>query len=149
HFRELLLDSCRLRMRSDVKIGTSLSGGLDSSSVLVCVSQLEKLGKLEERSSKSWHKTFIHSFKDTLLDETFYAELVANSVGVEKIYISADESDDFSKTLDRIIYDFESIYSGMPDGAWRVYKAQREHGVVVSLDGHGADEMLGGYNWYV
>jgi len=37
----------------------------------------------------------------------------------------------------------------MPDSLWRVYKAQRANGIIVTLDGHGGDELLGGYDWHV
>ncbi|MBD1940406.1 asparagine synthase (glutamine-hydrolyzing) [Microcoleus sp. FACHB-68] len=145
---ELFRDACRLRLRSDVPVGTSLSGGIDSSSVVVMLSDLAYSGEVGERASKSWQKTFIHSFKGTSFDETDYADIAANAADAEKIYVTADP-DELLKRLDSILYAFESIYPGMPDSGWRVYKSQRENGVIVSLDGHGADEMLGGYGFYV
>lgn len=147
-FRDLFIDSCRLRLRSDVPVGTSLSGGLDSSSVLAAVSLLGNQRGRAERSAEDWQRTFIHTFDGTALDEKHYADMVADSVGAKKIYVSA-EPEDFCRHVDDVLYSFESIYEGMPDSAWRVYQAQRKNGVVVSLDGHGADEALGGYNWYL
>ena len=148
-FFDLFEDSCRLRMRSDVPIGTSLSGGIDSSSVVVMLHRIASTRlDILNRFTKDWQKTFIHSFPDTSLDETTDAVIAADSVLANKIIVTA-HPDDFKVLLDRIIYDFESIYPGMPDSPWRIYKTQRENGVIVTLDGHGCDEMLGGYGWYL
>ncbi len=145
--KDLLEDSCRLRLRSDVPIGTSLSGGLDSSSIALLTASLLKTKAQGKRAQESVRKAFIHSFKGTSLDETAYADTAADAAGAEKIHITAD-LDKLMSDFDRILYHFESIYPGMPDSAWRVYEAQRANGVIVSLDGHGVDEMLGGYSWY-
>jgi len=137
-FRWLLEDACKLRLRSDVPIATSLSGGLDSSSVVCVLSQIDSIK----------HKAFSHSFEGTHLDETKYAEIIANTTNtpIRKIEVNKKTS---SKNIDEIIYYFESIYGGMPDSAYRIYKEQKESGYKISIDGHGADEMLGGYGWYL
>ncbi|MDF2940373.1 MAG: asparagine synthase [Gammaproteobacteria bacterium] len=136
-FRELFADSCRLRLRSDVPIGTSLSGGLDSSSVVM---MLSRLGQPVT--------TFIHTFKGTNLDESDYANLVAEAAKVKKVYVEADQSLIIDQ-LDKVIYQFESIYPGLPDSPYRIYQAQSNQGIKVTLDGHGSDEMLAGYDWYL
>jgi len=147
-FRDLFEDACRIRMRSDVPIGTSLSGGLDSSSVVAVLGKLNTTGVRGERYAEDWQKTFIHTFEGTALDETAYANIIADASGAQKIYVKADQHR-LMEQLDNVLYAFESIYNGMPDGAWRIYEAQRQNGVIVSLDGHGGDEMLGGYGWHV
>jgi asparagine synthase (glutamine-hydrolysing) len=146
--RHLIKESCLLRMRSDVPIGTSLSGGLDSSSIAIMLKYVVKNEGLMERIPKDWQKTFIHCFPGTNIDETAYADLAAKTANAEIIHIQATH-EDIIRNLDAILYDFESIYCGMPDSFWRIYKTQRENGVIVSLDGHGVDEMLGGYDWYI
>ncbi len=149
HFLELFEDACRLRLRSDVPIGTSLSGGLDSSSIVMSLSRIVADGlQRTERITSDWQKTFIHSFPGSDIDETADAIIVADAAGAHKTIIHAD-SNDICLHMDNILYQFESIYCGIPDSAWRVYKAQRENGVIVSLDGHGCDEMLGGYGPYL
>jgi hypothetical protein len=50
--------------------------------------------------------------------------------------------------FERILFQFEEI-SDIFLGPWLVHKTQREHGVIVTLDGHGGDEALGGYPWHV
>jgi asparagine synthase (glutamine-hydrolysing) len=135
-------------MRSDVPIATSLSGGLDSSSVVVALSELARRGGGGERTGKGGRTTFVHSFPGTPLDETRYARRVAEAAGVEIVTVEADEGR-IQGELDAILYSFEGIYGGMPDALYRLYGEQRRRGVVVTLDGHGADEMLGGYPSYV
>ncbi len=137
-FRELFEDSCRLRMRSDVPVGTSLSGGLDSSAVVATLAKL-KIGT---------NKTFIHTFKGNPLDESYYADIVVQSTSTSAHYIEV-EKEDLIQFIDTILYYSESINNGMVDSPYRIYKMQRQNGVIVSLDGHGADEMLGGYEFYM
>lgn len=137
-FRELFEDACRLRLRSDVPIATSLSGGLDSSSIVAMLSRIDT----------AMHKTFVHSFKDTSLDETEFARIVANTTDTPMEEVEIDKND-IAANIDNIIYHFESIYGGMPDSAYRIYKAQHNQGYKISIDGHGADEMLAGYAHYL
>jgi asparagine synthase (glutamine-hydrolysing) len=147
-FRHLFQDACSLRMRSDVPIGTALSGGIDSSSVAVMMNDVASRTGNKERWPSDYRKTFVHSFPGTPLDETAYAQSASQAAGVQPVYVFATEPE-LLEHLDEVLYAFESIYLGMPDAAWRIYQAQRSHGIVVSLDGHGADEMLGGYDWHV
>jgi asparagine synthase (glutamine-hydrolysing) len=148
-FYELFEDACRLRMRSDVPIGTSLSGGLDSGSIVTTLASVaEQSAGVKGRMATSWQRAFNHRFPGTGLDESSLAEETAKRAGVSLISVVADESK-LADEMDRIVCHLESVYPGMTDSLWRVYQAQRANGVVVSLDGHGADEMLGGYDWHI
>jgi len=146
-FREIFYDACRIRLRTDVPIATSLSGGLDSSAVVGTIKQIR-----DEKASSNSNltfpfKTFIHRFPQTDQDESIYAEEVVRRTGLEAVFVEA-KSHEIADQIDHMLWHFESIYPGMPDSAWRIYAAQRAHGIPVSLDGHGADEMLGGYQQY-
>ena len=148
-FFTLFSDACRLRMRSDVPIGTSLSGGLDSSSVVATVTNIGKtsVGK-EERIAKNWHKAFLHVFPGSRMDESEFAIATAQKAGVEVVKVEANK-EKLAFDIDQMVAHLEAIYPGMPDSLWRIYQAQRQNGVCVTLDGHGADEMLGGYDWHI
>lgn len=135
-FFELLKDSCRLRMRADVKITTSLSGGLDSSSIVTLLSKMDTLN----------YETFSHAFPNTFLDEIEFAKTVATKSNI-KLHVVKERS--LENDIDKILYHFESIYAGMPDAAYRIYEAQKNAGYKISIDGHGADELLGGYTHYL
>ncbi|HEX2958466.1 MAG TPA: asparagine synthase (glutamine-hydrolyzing) [Chitinispirillaceae bacterium] len=145
-YRELFLEACLLRMRSDVPIGTSLSGGLDSSSSICGMKRVRDTWKNSERGASDWQKAFVALYPGTLQDEEKYAEIVIKYTRVHPVYCEITP-----KTLldhyKEIIFQFESI-SEIPIGPWILYNAQRENGVVVSVDGHGGDEALGGYHHY-
>lgn len=147
YFRELFLDACRIRMRSDVPIGTALSGGLDSSSILCGMNHIRSSHTSSDRLANQWQKAFIMTYPNAEIDERKYADEVIKKTGVMPYY-SIGEADLYLKHYNEILFQYEEI-SDIHLGPWLVHKTQRENGVVVTLDGHGGDEILGGYPWYV
>ena len=139
-FRELLIDSVRLRLRSDVPVGSCLSGGLDSSAIVCIVRQL--LG------SDVPYNTFTGHFPGTPADEWSYAEQVVNATGVRSHVVEP--------TVGRFMADLSQFiwFNELPVGSssqfaqWCVFHLAKENGVTVLLDGQGADEALGGYEQY-
>ncbi len=146
-YRELFLDACRIRMRSDVPIGTALSGGLDSSSVLSSMSRIRKSGDATMRMAHEWQKAFIGTWPGKIIDERRYADEVVKKTGVTPIYCEMNAGM-YLEHFDEILYQFEEL-SDIHLGPWFVHKMQRQNGVVVTIDGHGGDEALGGYTWHV
>lgn len=144
-FRELFIDACRIRMRSDVKIGTALSGGLDSSGVASVMSNISKKGG-EERINSKGQYAFTASFPETPIDEVEYAKEVAQKTNIPLEIININPLD-YLTELDEYLYLFEELYITPPIPFIATYKAMREKGVVVTLDGHGADELFGGYSF--
>jgi asparagine synthase (glutamine-hydrolysing) len=142
-FHELFSDAVALRMRSDVPIGTSLSGGFDSSAVLCAMASHERAG-LGPRDSAAWRHAFVASFPGKANDERPMAEEAARWAGVDPFFVAIDDSDALGD-LDRIIDDNDDIYIGLPTAGWLIYREFRRHDVPVSLDGHGADELMGAY----
>lgn len=143
-FRELFLDACRLRMRSDVPLGTALSGGLDSSSTISAMAHLA--GRGGERMGKSWQHAFVAAFPGTALDETRYARMVTDHLGIQATVIETDPLRTLTD-LDRQLYLFEELYITTPFPFMATYGAVKEQGISVTLDGHGADELFGGYHF--
>jgi asparagine synthase (glutamine-hydrolysing) len=144
-FRELFLDACRLRMRSDVPLGTALSGGLDSSAIISCMSYIASHGKTM-RMGESWQHAFVASFPGTPLDETEYARMVTNNVGIEPTIVEIDPVKEIAN-LNQHFYLFEDLYITSPIPFIQTYGAVKAQGVSVTLDGHGADELFGGYTF--
>ncbi len=142
-FRELFFDSIKLRMRSDVSVGSSLSGGFDSSAV---VSALAAIGKEAhgQRMAADWQQTFIATFPGKSNDERPQAEEVVNYTGVKGHFFEINETESLEK-LDQVLFDFDDVYVGIPVAPWLIYRELRKSKVVVSLDGHGADELMGAY----
>ncbi len=145
--RELFLDSVRLRMRSDVSIGSCLSGGIDSSGVVGALALLHKRDAQLERCPQDWQKAFIATFPDSAIDERTYAEEVVAMTDAKPYYWVFDGERAVRNTVD-VIWSHESVYQGNMVPIWATYRELRRDGTVVTLDGHGADEMLGGYIWY-
>ncbi len=143
-FRELFLDACRIRMRADVRLGTALSGGLDSSSVLAMVAEVARRGG-GARVARDWQHAFTATFPGTVLDETVFAQRMAEHAGVRATVLPIDPAAALGRFEDDS-YAFEEIYITNPVPMMRTYGAMRAQGVVVSLDGHGVDELLSGYN---
>lgn len=145
--RELLFDACRLRLRSDVPVATSLSGGLDSSSVL-CSLVAAQRGHDVARRAPAWQRAFVADFPGTAQDETAHARLVAAHAGVEPVVCTFGARDVVGE-IDAYLEQFEEIGGLYGIGAWMLYREMRRAGVVVSLDGHGGDELFGGYVTHV
>jgi asparagine synthase (glutamine-hydrolysing) len=142
-FRELFIDACRIRMRADVPIGTSLSGGMDSSAVTCAMAEVGRRGALQ-REQKDWQHAFVAVFPNTEIDERYYAEKVVEHTHIKGTYVEIDAAEGVSK-LENYLYLFEELYPTPPVAMIETYKKVRENGVVVTLDGHGADELLAGY----
>jgi len=151
-FRRLLTDACRLRVRSDVPIACALSGGLDSTSVLCTLAHLEKHGSGEAlvRRPRDWRRAFYidapgsaHSAADRP-----YAELAIERSACQPCRLNLwgqPIADDIEQYL------FQTEGRGELSGywSWALYRKMKQDGISVTLDGQGADEMLGGYHWSI
>lgn len=133
---ELLSDSIKLRFRSDVPVGTCLSGGFDSSSIVSLSSNIYNSGL----------NTFSAVWEDAECDESKYIDLVNqrfNCFG-NKVEPSVEE---FDSVFDRLHY-YQEIPTEGPGlyPQWYVMRKAKEK-VKVLLDGQGGDEVFGGYFW--
>lgn len=142
-FREIFLDSCSIRMRSDVPIGTALSGGIDSSAVIGGMKQMHSKHN-SERVSKDWQHAFVASLSGTEIDETKYAKIASDYVGIDCNLVEIDSKVDVLELM-RYLYICEVPYLTVPIPFITTYKKIRESGIKVTLDGHGADELFAGY----
>jgi asparagine synthase (glutamine-hydrolysing) len=138
---EAALDrSVRLRLRSDVLVGSSLSGGIDSGTVLGSIRSLD--------ASREIH-VFTASFPGKPMDEWERASRVAEQFGATAHRVEPT-LDGFLDSLPLLVrrqggpFDSPSVYA-----QWCVMEEATAAGVVVLLDGQGADETWGGYRKYV
>lgn len=139
-FRELLSDSVRLRLRSDVEIGSCLSGGLDSSSI-VCLMQME----LAAAEMGDIQRTFSSHFDEKEANELEYMEEVIRATGV-KAHLICPTAGELMEDIDRLVWHQEEPFASTSIfSQWSVYKLVHRHGIKVMLDGQGADEQLAGY----
>ena len=143
-FLDLFTTSVKRRLRSDVAVGSSLSGGLDSSSIVAVINQF--IGD----SAKQ--KTFSAVFPGFEKDESAYIKTVAQQYSVDNFTVTPS-ADDFIKDLQTLLFHQEEPFQSASIYAqYKVYQLAKEHGVTVILDGQGADETLAGYpkyyHWY-
>ncbi len=133
---ELLSDSIRLRLRSDVPLGAFLSGGIDSSLIVALASQ---------QLDRPLH-TFSIGFQEADFDETQYARQVAGWVKSE--HREYKVTPDAVGMLDDLVWHYDEPFgdsSAIP--TWHLCKWTREH-VTVALSGDGGDELFAGYDRY-
>ena len=143
--REIFMDACKLRMRSDVTIGTALSGGLDSSATICAMAHLAGVDN-DAYVNRDWQHAFVASLPGTTLDETDYAKKVTDYLGIESTFVTIDPVKAIDK-LEEYVYMQEDIYLTSPIPMMLLYGSLRGHGTIVTIDGHGADELFGGYTF--
>ncbi len=142
-FSRLFRDSVKKRLRSDVKLGGSLSGGMDSSSITAIVSK-----RMTGQAGKPDFQTFTASFGGFDKDESAYAAQIAAALQMQNNSVNPGEQG-FIQNFEQICYHQEEPFGSASIFAqYEVYRLASQHGVKVILDGQGADETLAGYHKY-
>lgn len=141
-FRELLDDSVRLRLRADVPVGSCLSGGLDSSAI-VCIMRAQ----LGDHAAHA-QNTFSAYSDVARFDERRYIEDVVRHTGATPRHLIPDPERLLAELDNLVWHQDEPFGSTSIYAQWCVYRQAREAGVLVMLDGQGADEALGGYHGF-
>jgi asparagine synthase (glutamine-hydrolysing) len=142
-FRLLFTDAVRLRLRADVPVGSCLSGGLDSSSIVCVANRL-----LRSQGAEARQRTFSACATVKRYDERDYVDEVIAKTGAQAHYVYPDLSELFD-SLDAITWHQDEPFGSTSIYAqWHVFKLAREAQVKVLLDGQGADELLAGYHGF-
>ena len=139
-FNHLFSVSVKRRLRSDVPIGTSLSGGLDSSSVI------SSLHSLTVHSSQL--TAFTAVFPGFEKDESSYSKLVADSFSLQQHMIQVNATDLMSDWEKFSWLQEAPVGSASVFAQYKVFELAKKHDIKVLLDGQGADEILAGYHKY-
>lgn len=135
----LLIKSIKQRLRADCAIGTSLSGGLDSSGIACYLNAL---------GIKNYH-TFSATHNDYINDESKYIATVTQQYNLPNHQVQPTASsllhdwDAFVHTQEQPVIS-SSVYA-----QYKVMQLAKQHGITVLLDGQGADETQGGYTKYI
>lgn len=147
-FYDLFEDSIRLRLQSEVPLGTCLSGGLDSSAIVCLANRLIFKEGINPQIIGERQKTFSACFDDKACDEREFINAVINQTNVETNCVFPDGKSLFD-TAPKFIRDQGEPVAGTSQWAgWLVMKLAKEWGVTVILNGQGADEILAGYGSY-
>lgn len=143
-FAALLYESVDRRLRSDVAVGSSLSGGLDSSSIVAITSELLKRKSENNFSSECFTAVFPGFEKD----EYLFSKTVADHFNLRQ-HLVQPTADDLVSHWNKVMYHQEEpVQSSSVFTQFMVYELAKQHGITVLLDGQGADEILGGYKKY-
>jgi asparagine synthase (glutamine-hydrolysing) len=139
-FSNLFDTSVKRRLRSDVAIGSSLSGGLDSSSIIATASPFTTNG--------SPLTAFTASFTGFDKDELGYAKQVADTFKLQQQIVNVS-GNTLLQDWEKICYHQEEPFGSASIYAqYKVYELAKQQGIKVLLDGQGADETLAGYHKY-
>ena len=141
-FDELLSGSIHRRLRADVPIGSSLSGGLDSSSIVYYMGQ-------QLNDSIQGLKTFSAVFPGFRKDESAYIQQVVSKFGIQN-FSTTPTAEMLISDFEKLCYHQEEPFSSSSIFAqYKVFELAKANNVKVLLDGQGADETLAGYHKYV
>jgi asparagine synthase (glutamine-hydrolysing) len=145
-FTRLLTDSVHLRVRSDVPIGTMMSGGLDSTAItaLIRAEQLTALGQFQ--GLEAFHHTFSACWPGSTSDEEAEIDLMCRELGLvsHKLYPTPETVAD---VLPEVVYHLDEPFVDPVSAVqYLLMREARGHGVKVVLNGHGSDELLAGYH---
>lgn len=132
-------NSVRLRLRSDVEVGTCLSGGLDSSAIAVTIAE----------QTKKPLNCFTSVFAQESFNEEHYADIVAKKAGAKHFKVEPT-LDGFLREVDDLVYSQDvPIWSTSTYAQYKVMQLAKQNNIKVVLDGQGADELFGGYHHHL
>lgn len=146
-FNELFMGSVKRRLRSDVPVGTSLSGGLDSSTIAYTINQLQKISG--RKNPDDMLKTFSSVFPGSKVDEAGYVDMVTHNLNIANFKTTPNVSDLVDNFEKLCFHQEEPFSSSSVYAQFSVFELAKQQGVKVLLDGQGADEFLAGYPRYI
>lgn len=138
---DLLEESVRLRLRSDVPVGVCLSGGLDSTAIICAVAR-------QRKAAGDPSPVMAFSFNAPEFDESQYIAETIRQTGARYVPLVTDPRrlwDDMPRTMH---FHDEPLHAMNALVGYQLMRLARQHGAVVVLNGQGADETLGGYSNY-
>jgi asparagine synthase (glutamine-hydrolysing) len=153
YFQELFEDAVRLRLRNDVDTGVCLSGGMDSSAVYGTARKLQKMNLAKSATSgkDKVFRVFSVSYPDSPVDEYPWVEKCLEFWDdKEQASIVYPKPETFPELIDEVVWHQEApVWSSSVFAFHILYRHIASLGTKVILEGHGSDEMLGGYPYMV
>jgi asparagine synthase (glutamine-hydrolysing) len=138
--RDLFMNNVRLHLRSDVPVGVALSGGIDSSAILACMRAVAPEAGLE---------AFSYISDDQSISEEQWVKLAAGSAQARLTTVEPHAAE-LVEDLDALTWVQDQPFGSTSLYAqYCVFRAAKKAGIKVMLDGQGADEMLGGYRFFM
>lgn len=139
--KRLLYESVDRRLRSDVPVGSSLSGGLDSSIIVFIINDILK-------KDSSVQKTFSAHFPGFSKDEKKYQDIVVRNIKAESFFVNPT-GESMLNNMEKVIrFQDEPFSSPSILAQFEVFELAKQNNITVLLDGQGADEIFAGYHGY-
>lgn len=155
--KNLVISAIQFRLRSDVPVGSCLSGGIDSSSVVCVINDLlKKEGQMSgyagstnfKKAIGDRQKVFTSSFRDSSIDESNWAKIVVDKTNAQW-HQTFPEKNKLLEELQTLVYCQEIPFISTSTYAqFCVMRLAKENGIKVLLDGQGGDELFGGYRFH-
>ncbi len=144
-FKKELTKAVKYRLISDVPVGTCLSGGLDSSTIVAMVNKLLKENNQEVKSVGKIQNSFSAVFPSSSNDESVYIDALIGKIKNIKSHKIYPKPEEFFEELDDFVKTQEE--PTISTGPYAQYKVMEEatRDVKVLMDGQGSDEMMAGY----
>ena len=138
--RDMFVNNVRLHLRSDVPVGAALSGGIDSSSILLAMREVAPNLDLH---------AFSYISDASEISEEHWIDIAARAAGAQ-VHKLKPSAEDLLSDLEDLMYTQDGPFGSTSLYAqYCVFRGARQAGVTVMLDGQGADEVLGGYRFYM
>lgn len=131
------------RLRADIPIGFCLSGGIDSSSILCMVDQLNKSKKLQTLGSSLTAFTAVNHVKNS--DEAHWAKLVVDQLGVNWVTAECTSTNMMDLLPEMVYYQDSPLLSTSTYAQYKVMETAKAHSISILIDGQGGDELFAGY----
>jgi asparagine synthase (glutamine-hydrolysing) len=136
--KDSFIESIKYRTISDVPVGSCLSGGVDSSSIVVILNEILKTN----------FYTFSFIAPGSRFDESNYIKEVGRKTNTNQFFTELNIDEFLSEIEDFVICQEEPVTGLSPYAQYRVMKLAHEHNLKVLLDGQGSDEIFAGYIYY-
>lgn len=140
-YRNLFDSAVQLALRSDVKVGSALSGGIDSTCLVGSMNT-----ELSNNSINIEQECVAACFSEKEIDESYFVDAASNKfkLNTHKVFPTFEH---FETDFQKLIWHQEEPFPTMSIFAqYCVFKEASKHNLIVMLDGQGADEILGGYD---
>ncbi|PWR70092.1 asparagine synthase (glutamine-hydrolyzing) [Methanospirillum stamsii] len=138
-----LSDSISIHLRSDVPVGSCLSGGLDSSAIVSLIYKSR-----QNNSNNQQQQTFSACSDQKQWDETDYINEVLKGKDISPHFIIPDVEGLFDTLKQLLWHQDEPFGSTSIYAQWLVFQSAKANNIKVLLDGQGADEVIGGYHYF-
>lgn len=143
-FKTHFKNSIKEHLNADVPLGSSLSGGLDSSAIVCEINEI-----LKEEGKQNLQEIFSYIHSNVYMSEQKWIDEVIAKTNLNAHYIRTDGDNSFDHATEIIWNNDEPTQSQAHVASWQIFKAAKDSHLKVLMSGHGADEYTSGYGAFM